>query len=48
MACPRIRCGASHFTDDDHEVLQSWREVVAGVLEIRQQAEDSIIATELW
>jgi hypothetical protein len=36
-----------HFTDDDHEVLQSWREVVAGALEIRQQAEDSIIATQL-
>lgn len=35
------------LTDDDHQVLQSWREVVAGVFEIREQAEDSITATRL-
>jgi hypothetical protein len=35
------------LTDDDRQVLQSWREVVAGVFEIREQAEDSITATSL-
>jgi hypothetical protein len=35
------------LTDDDRQVLQSWREVVAGVFEIREQAGDSIIATSL-
>ena len=33
--------------DDDRQVLQSWREVVAGVFEIREQAGDSITATRL-
>ena len=33
------------LTDDDRQVLQSWREVVAGVFEIREQAGDSITAT---
>lgn len=35
------------LTDDDRRVLQSWREVVAGVFEIREQAGDSITATSL-
>ena len=35
------------LTDDDRQVLQSWREVVAGVFEIREQAGDSITATIL-
>ncbi len=35
------------LTDDDRQVLQSWREVVTGVLEIREQAGDSITATSL-
>ena len=35
------------FIDDDRQVLQSWREVVAGVFEIREQAGDSITATSL-
>jgi hypothetical protein len=35
------------LTDDDRQVLQSWREVVAGVFEIREQAGDSITATSL-
>jgi hypothetical protein len=35
------------LTDDDRQVLQSWREVVAGVFEICEQAGDSITATSL-
>jgi Domain of unknown function (DUF6398) len=35
------------LTDDDRQVLQSWREVVTGVFEIREQAGDSITATSL-
>jgi hypothetical protein len=35
------------LTEDDRQVLQSWREVVAGVFEIREQAGDSITATSL-
>ena len=35
------------LTDDDRQVLQSWREVVAGVFEIREQAGDSITAISL-
>jgi hypothetical protein len=35
------------LTDDDRQVLQGWREVVAGVFEIREQAGDSITATSL-
>ena len=35
------------LTDDDRQVLPSWREVVAGVFEIREQAGDSITATSL-
>jgi hypothetical protein len=35
------------LTDDDRQVLQGWREVVAGVFEIREQAGDSITATRL-
>ena len=35
------------LTDDDRQVLQSWREVVAGVFEVREQAGDSITATSL-
>ena len=35
------------LTDDDRQVLQSWREVVAGVFEIREQAGDSITAIRL-
>jgi hypothetical protein len=35
------------LTDDDRRVLESWREVVAGVFEIREQAGDSITATRL-
>jgi hypothetical protein len=35
------------LTDDDRQVLQSWREVVVGVFEIREQAGDSITATSL-
>ena len=34
------------LTDDDRQVLQSWREVVAGVF-VREQAGDSITATNL-
>lgn len=37
----------SDLTDDDQQVLQSWREVVVGVFEIREQAGDSITATKL-
>jgi Domain of unknown function (DUF6398) len=35
------------LTDDDRQVLQSWRGVVAGVFEVREQAGDSITATKL-
>ena len=35
------------LTDDDRQVLQGWREVVAGVFEIREQAGDSITAIRL-
>lgn len=35
------------LTDDDRQMLQSWRAVVAGVFEIRGQAGDSITATRL-
>jgi len=35
------------LTDDDRQVLRSWREVVAGVFEIREQAGDSVTATNL-
>jgi hypothetical protein len=35
------------LTDDDRQVLQSWREVVEEVFEIREQAGDSITATSL-
>ncbi len=35
------------LTDDDRQVLQSWREVVDGVFEIREQAGDSITARNL-
>ena len=35
------------LTDDDRQVLRSWREVVAGVFEIRDHAGDSITATSL-
>jgi uncharacterized protein DUF6398 len=35
------------LTDDDRQVLESWREVVAGVFEVREQAGDSITATNL-
>jgi hypothetical protein len=35
------------LTDDDRQVLQSWREVVVGVFEIREKAGDSITATSL-
>jgi hypothetical protein len=35
------------LTDDDRQVLQSWREVVAGVFEIREHAGDSITAASL-
>ena len=35
------------LTDDDRQVLQSWREVMAGVFEVREQAGDSSTATSL-
>ena len=35
------------LTDDDRQVLRSWREVVDGVFEVREQAGDSITATSL-
>lgn len=35
------------LTDDDRQVLHSWREVVAGVFEIREQARDSVTAASL-
>jgi hypothetical protein len=35
------------LTDDDRQVLHSWRDVVVGVFEIREQAGDSITATSL-
>jgi hypothetical protein len=35
------------LTDDDRQVLQGWREVVAGVFEIREQAGDSITVISL-
>jgi Domain of unknown function (DUF6398) len=35
------------LTDDDRQVLLSWREVVEGVFEIREHAGDSITATSL-
>ena len=35
------------LSDDDRQVLRSWREVLAGAFEIRQQTGDSITATSL-
>ena len=35
------------LTNDDRQVLRSWREVVDGVFEIRDHAGDSITATNL-
>ena len=35
------------LTEDDRQVLRGWREVVAGVFEICEQAGDSITATSL-